>query len=219
MFRGRAAVSLDVTHEIQDSSKLALATAAARLIDNLQQGDGFSATALVRQTLVELGTSLASRVFGVLQDLAGELNETLRETADDLHFKDMEEKEDLIDTLKGMPQLDLGKWEIDITPGFLFKFSKHMAAKRIEQRLREQIGAYVSKAFYNFGKMMDAWARRALSDLELRFDAHADTYRAHLARLSGGKRPSEVEEISIQRDLDRLAPLTCAPSSWRAQGQ
>jgi hypothetical protein len=203
-------ISLDITHEIQDSSELALATAAARLIDNWRQGDGVSPTAFVRQTLVELGTSLASRVFGVLQDLAGELNETLRETADDLHFKDADEEEDLTNALKQMPLMDLGTWEIDVTPGFLLKLSKHMAAKRIEQRLREQIGASVSKACYNFGKMMDAWARRTLSEIQTRFDSHADAYRAHMDRLSGSKQASEAEEISIRRDLDRLRVDPCA---------
>jgi hypothetical protein len=196
---------LDIAHEIQDFSGLALATAADHLVDNWRQGDGVSPTALVRKTLVELGTSLASRAFGVLEDLGSELNETLRETADDLHFKDQDEEENLTNALKEMPVLDIGAWEIDVTPGFLFKLSKHMAAKRIAQRLHEQIGASVAKAFYNFGKVMDAWARHALSELELRFDAHADAYRAHLARLNSGKQASAAEEISIQRDLDRLS--------------
>jgi GTP-binding protein EngB required for normal cell division len=196
---------LDIAHEIQDFSGLALATAAGHLVDNWREGNGISPTALVRKTLVELGTSLASRAVGVIEDLSSELNETLRETADDLRFKDLDEGGNLTNALKEMPVLDIGAWEIDVTPGFLFKLSKHMAAKRIAQRLREQIGSSVAKAFYNFGKMMDAWARHALSELELRFDAHADAYRAYLARLSGSKQASEAEKASIQGDLDGLS--------------
>jgi GTP-binding protein EngB required for normal cell division len=199
---------LDIAHESQDFSGLALATAADHLVDRWRQGDGGSPTAFVRKTLVDLGTSLASRAFGVLEDLAGELNETLRDTADDLHFKHPDGEENLTNTLKEMPVLDLGTWEIDVTRGFLFKLSKHMAAKRIEQRLREQIGASVAKDFYNFGKMMDAWARQTLSELQFRFDAHADAYRAHLARLNGGKRASEAEAFSIRQDLERLTWLS-----------
>lgn len=197
-------MSLDITHEIQDFSGLALATAAAHLIDNWRRGDGASPTAFVRETLVELGTSLASRVFGVLKDLAGELDETLRETASDLDFKDVDEEEDLTNVLKEMPVLDLGTWEVNLAPSFWLKLSDRMEARRVEQSLREQIGASVSKAFYNFGKMLDAWARHLLNELQLRFDTHADQYRAHLDRLNGGKRASEAEEVSIQRDLDRL---------------
>ena len=180
-------MSLDITHEIQDFAGLALATAAAHLIDNWQQGDGVSPTAFVRQTLVELGTSLASRVFGVLKDLAGELDETLRETASDLDFKDVDEEEDLTNVLKEMPVLDLGTWEVNVAPGFRLKLSGRMEARRVEQSLREQIGAAASKAFYNFGKILDAWARHVLNELQFRFDTHADQYRAHLDRLNGGK--------------------------------
>jgi GTP-binding protein EngB required for normal cell division len=197
-------MSVDITHEIQDFAALALATAAAHLIDNWRQGHGVSPTAFVRETLVEIATSLASRVFGVLKNLASELNETLQTTADDLGLKNVREEEDLTNALREMPVVDLGTWEVNVAPGFLLKLSKHMATQRIEHRLRDQIGATVSKAFYNFGKMLDAWTRRTLSELQLRFDTHADPYRAHLDRLNGGVRVSETEEVSIQRDLERL---------------
>ena len=150
------------------------------------------------------GRHRASRVFGVLKDLAGELDETLRETASDLDFKNVDEEEDLTNVLKEMPVLDLGTWEVNLAPGFLLKLSGRMEARRVEQSLRQQIGAAASQAFYNFGKVLDAWARRALSELQVRFDIHADGYRAHLDRLNGGKRASEAEEVSIRRDLDRL---------------
>jgi hypothetical protein len=79
-----------------------------------------------------------------------------------------------------------------------------MAARRIEQGLRAQIGPAVSQAFYSFGRMLDAWAQRMLTDFQLRFDAHADGYRAHLHRLSAAGRLSEGEAVLIRRDLDRL---------------
>ena len=198
-------MSLDMTHEIEDFAGLALETAAAHLIDNWRDGDGVSPTAFVRQTLAQIATSLASRLLGVLEDLASELNETLQTTADDLGFKNVHKEEDLTNALKEMPVVDLGTWEVNVAPGFLLKLSGRMEARRVEQKLREQIGAAASKAFYNFGKMLDAWARRALSELQFRFDTHADQYRAHLDRLNGGERASEAEEISIQRDLDRLS--------------
>jgi GTP-binding protein EngB required for normal cell division len=198
-------MSLDITHEIEDFAGLALETAAAHVIDNWQQNDRVSPTAFVRQTLAQSATSLASRLFGVLEDLTSELNETLHITADDLGFKNLRGEEDLTNALKEMPVVDLGTWEVNVAPGFLLKLSKHMATQRVEHRLRGQIGAAVSKAFYNFGKMLYAWARRTLSELQLRFDAHADEYRAHLERLNGGERASEAEEVSIRRDLEQLA--------------
>jgi len=52
--------------------------------------------------------------------------------------------------------------------------------------------------------MLDAWTRRMLTELQLRFDTHADGYRAHFDRLTAHGRVSEAEEISIRRDLEQL---------------
>ncbi len=74
----------------------------------------------------------------------------------------------------------------------------------IEQSLRAQMETSLSQAFYNFGRMLDTWAQRTLTDLQLRFDAHADGYRAHLHRLSTTSPVSEADAAFIRRDLDRL---------------
>jgi hypothetical protein len=194
----------DITHEVEDFAESGLAIASSYLIDKWLQHDAVSPTAVVRDALVEIATARASFISGALEDLSRELTEALQDTARDLGFKDVHKEEDLTSVLKEMPRLDLGTWEINVEPSFLFKLSKQMTARRIERRLHEQIGAAVSKAFYNFGKMLDAWARRALSELQLRFDTHADGYRAHLERLNGGERASEAEEVSIRRDLGQL---------------
>jgi GTP-binding protein EngB required for normal cell division len=197
-------MSLDITHEIEDFAELALETAAAHFIDNCRDGDGVSPTVLVRQTLAQSATSFASRLFGVLEDLVRELCQTLQTTADDLGFKNVREEEDLTNALREMPVVDLGTWQVNVAPGFLLKLSKHIAAQRIEHKLRDQIGDAVSKAFYNFGKMLDAWARRTLGELQFRFDAYADQCRAHLDWLASGDHTPEAEQTSIERDLNLL---------------
>jgi hypothetical protein len=70
--------------------------------------------------------------------------------------------------------------------------------------LRKQIGPIVSQAFSNLGSMLDAWARRTLNQLQLRFESHADTYRAHLNRMSGRGDSSSREPEAIRRDLAAL---------------
>jgi hypothetical protein len=195
----------DITHEIEDFAERGLAIASSHLIDKWLEGNGVSPTLVVHDALVESAMARASFVFGALEGLARELAETLQDTARDLGFKEVHNEGDLISTLNEMPRLDLGTWEINLEPSFLIKLSKQMAARRIEQRLHEQVGAAVSKAFYSFGKMLDDWVRRTLTALQLRFDTYADGYRAHLDRLTARGRISQAEEVSIRRDLDRLA--------------
>jgi GTP-binding protein EngB required for normal cell division len=194
----------DITHEIEDFAERGLAIASSHLVDKWLEGNGVSPTTVVRDTLFEIATARVSLVFGALEDLARDLTETLQDTARDLGFKDVHNEDDLISTLKEIPRLDLGTLEINVEPSFLIKLSKQMAARRIEQRLHEQIGTAVSKAFSGFGRRLDAWVGRILTDLQLRFDIHADGYRAHLDRLTAGGQVSEAEEISIRRDLEQL---------------
>ena len=198
-------MSLEIAHEIEDFAGVALAAAAAHLVDQWNGHNSANGASLVRPTLTEMANSAASRVYGVLEDLARELSQTLEATANDLGFPDSDGQQNLTGLLRDLPGVDLGNWEVHAAPGFLIKLSKHMAAKHVEDGLRDQIGDVVAKAFYNFGKLLDAWARRALSELQLYFDARADAYRAHLERLSGGRRTSAAEEASIKRDLDQLA--------------
>ena len=197
-------ICFDIGHEIEEFAEQGLAITASRLINKWARQDAVSATAVVREALDEIATARASLVSGALGDLARELAETLQDTTRDLGFSDDHNEEDLTFILKEMPRLDLGTWEVSVAPSFRLKLSVRMETRRVEQCLCRQIGGAVSKAFYNFGKMLDAWARRALANLQLRFDAQADGYRAHLNRLGDGRSISQAEEVSIRRDLDQL---------------
>jgi GTP-binding protein EngB required for normal cell division len=195
---------LEITHDVENFADRALATAASHLTDNWPQHNTNSPSEVVCDVIGRLAAAQANHVLAALEDLARDLTDTVRVTADDLGFNDVRKEDDLTSALREMPRMDLGTWSVSVKPGFMVKLSKQMAARRIEQSLRPQIGRPLSQAFYNFGRMLDAWARRALTELQLRFDAHADTYRAHLHRLTDRAGVSEAEEVFIRRDLDRL---------------
>ena len=78
------------------------------------------------------------------------------------------------------------------------------AKHRIESRLRAQIGHTVTEAFSSYGRMLEAWTRRILAELQRRFDAHADGYRAHLDRITAQVGATPLEKETIQRDLDMI---------------
>lgn len=203
----------EITHDVENFAGRALATASSHLTDKWPQHNTVSPSDVVHDVIDKVAATKASHVLGALEDLARDLTDTVRATANDLGFNDAHTEDDLTSALKEMPRLDLGTWKVSVKPSFMVKLSKQMAARRIEQSLRAQIGTALSQAFYNFGRTLDAWAQRTLTDLQFRFDAHADGYRAHLHRLSATDRLSEDEAVLIRRDLDRL---TKAESSTAA---
>jgi len=195
---------LELTRGAEDFGDRVLAMAASHLIDNWPQHETVSPGDVVRDAIDRVVAAQANHVLAALQDLARELTDTLQSAAEELGFAHIE---DLTSALKEMPRPDLGTWNVSVKPRLIFRFSKPMARYRIEQALRSQIGPILSKAFYSFGRTLDAWAQGVLTDLQLRFDSHADTYRAHLHRLTDAGPVSQAEAALIKSELDRLQRL------------
>jgi len=142
-----------------------------------------------------------------LSDLARELVRTLQVTADALGFQELHQESDLNSAIKEMPRLDLGELQLDIQPGLLLKFAKELSVRHTTNVLRRQIGPRVSEAFSNLGSLLDSWARRTLSDLQLRFESQADAYRAHLHRMSARDGVAVADDAAIMRDLAALSEV------------
>jgi hypothetical protein len=101
--------------------------------------------------------------------------------------------------------MDLGTLDLDLRPNIWVNVWQRLARRRIESRLRARIGHTVTEAFSSYGRMLEAWTRRMLAELQRRFDAHADGYRAHLDRITAQGGATPLEKETIQRDLDILA--------------
>jgi hypothetical protein len=62
----------------------------------------------------------------------------------------------------------------------------------------------VSNAFSVYGRLLRAWATSTLREMQNRFNAHADAYRAQLARQAGGGAISAQDTAGMRADLDLL---------------
>jgi hypothetical protein len=193
------ALCFEVTHAVRGYGEQALIEAATRLTDR-----GLSST-VVQEALEQGSAEKAGELFRALKELAREMSETLQSTARALRFAESDPEEDLLSAIQEMPKLDLGPLDIHVKPGLLLKVSRSLAIGQIEKELRRQIGERVSEAFASFASMLDAWSRRTLSELQLRFEAQADAYRAHIYRMTARGEVSKSEESALARDLALLA--------------
>jgi hypothetical protein len=161
-------------------------------------------SAVVQEVLEQSAAEKAGEIFRALKQLAHELAETLQSTVQALRLAESNPEQDLASAIQEMPRLDLYHLNIDVTPGFLWKVSRNLSIRRAENELRDQIGQRVSEAFASFGSMLDAWSRRTLSELQIRFEGEADAYRAHIGRVTVRGQVSTNEESAIARDLALL---------------
>jgi GTP-binding protein EngB required for normal cell division len=201
------ALCFEITHAVRSYGEQALSEAATRLTDHWLAGRTALPGTVVQEALLQGAAQQAGGVFRALNELARELTEALQSTAQALGFT-TEHQEDLALVVKEMPKLDIGPLDIDVKPTPFLKISRKLSIRRAERELRRRIGQRVSEAFSSFGSMLDAWSRRTLSELQLRFEGEADAYRAHLNRRTAPGQISKSEESDIARDLASLTEST-----------
>ena len=209
-------LSFETTHAIRGGADLALGEAANVLFEAWTGGNTAAQASIVSAELTRITAQEASAVSTALKDLASELTRTLQAASKALGYQTATSEDDLNSLIKEMPKLDLGTLEIDIHPTVLGKLSRMLALGQIRKSLRHQIGRQVEQAFSNLGSMLDSWERRTLGELQLRFETHADQYRAHISRMS---RPGSLpagDQHAILRDLSSLGGLQAEEAAQMA---
>jgi hypothetical protein len=194
-----------ITHDVRGQGGEAVLAAATRLTDAWRSGASDSPSVIVTEAIVQFAAERANQVLHALQELSQELAKALRSTGEAVRFAESYRGEDLASAIKEMPKLDLGPVEIELEPGLFLKISRNLSIRQTEKALERQIGERVSEVFSNYGSVLDAWARRTLSELQLRFETPAESYRAHLARIGARGEISASERSAIERDLSLLS--------------
>lgn len=192
---------LKITDDIRMSGDLALAAAAGAWSRN-----GANAEAMVAEVLEQFGAELARPLVAMLTEVAEASANVLALTAAGLQRDDAGDAKEFTGMLTDMPRLDIGQLDLRIGPSKLASvLGRAWARRRVERKLQSQIGGQVSAAFSSYGKHLEAWFRRTLTDVQARFDSYADADRAQLERLSSQKQVTAEEAAAIRRDLAEIA--------------
>ena len=196
----------NLTDGIRNFGDAGLPAAASQILKRWRQNShaGAGIRSIVADTLAQLAAEKGRLAFSTLDALAQELAQALQTAAKALDLQDVPSEGELTSVLKEMPRMDLGTLDLDLRPNIWVKVWQGQAKRRIESRLRAQIGHTVAEAFSSYGRMLEAWTRRMLAELQRRFDAHADGYRAHLDRITAQAEATPLEKETIRRDLDTL---------------
>ncbi len=198
--------SLRAGDEIRTLGWIGLSRAAGEIAEAWSNGTAKTGEPqeTVCRCLAGIATETATQIFRRMNELARDLSYALTAAAGALEVKDAPREEDLISVVKEMPRLDSGGLEVTLQRDFLAFLGKAFMSRRIEQKLRRQIGASVDKAFERYGRMMQSWTQRTLAELHRQFDAHADSYRALIERLTGSPKVGPEDTDSIRRDIATL---------------
>jgi GTP-binding protein EngB required for normal cell division/HSP20 family molecular chaperone IbpA len=161
--------------------------------------------AVVMRNLAGTASEAANQIFDRLRELAGYLAQALEGAGRALGADAIPADEELVSLVKEMPQLDPGQIEIQIRSDFLTVLGQRITEARVRGQLRNQVGQRAGQVYRSYGRMIEAWSTRTLSELHRHFDAHADGYRAQLEQLTEGRSAGAEEGEALRNDLTLLA--------------
>jgi GTP-binding protein EngB required for normal cell division len=168
---------------------------------------GIDAPAAVGAALDEVTGEITKEIRQALETLAKELAGALESTAADLGSPGWAE-EGLDTIIREMPRPDLGQIHLDLRVSVLSKFAKNWEIRRMQSRIRNQIGSRIDAALDAYSRLLESWSRKTIAEMQRRFDAQADSYRAEAGRIAGAEEASAQDPEAIRRSLESIqAPV------------
>ena len=176
--------SLGATDQLEKMGAAALEEAASRIGERWRQGQNAEA-GIVTASVLETAASIARQLYQRLDGLVRELNGALQQAARQLKVSEIPQDEELRLALREMPQLDFGGERLSFKRSPFVSIAAPLMKARMQRRLKHLIGPGVEEAFRSYRRLLEAWVRRAIAEIQVQFDSHADAYRAQLDRLLG----------------------------------
>jgi GTP-binding protein EngB required for normal cell division len=199
--------SRKITDEIGDLGSRALWNAAAALVEFwLSHADAESGTEQVVLDAVNQTVQEKAKVLHVLlSSLSQELYQSLRSTADTVRLADAPSAEEFSGLLREMPVLDVGQVALNLRrPAVAFVLGRTFAERRIANKLAGSMGPQVVRALSAYRQLAYDWSEKTVGQIQRRFEAYANGYRAQVERMVGSQELSGDQEQAIRRSLDIL---------------
>jgi hypothetical protein len=168
---------------------------------------------LIQHSLTEIAMVGANQIFEKLREFSRELARGLAAAATALEVSEPPAEAELTSVVREMPRFDLGAVEVELRKDLFAVFGRSLTERRVRSKLKAQIGPAVDEAFQRYGRTLEVWIRRAMGELQRRFDSHADAYRAQLERLTATKETGVEEVEAVRRDLAAISqPKVAEPA-------
>ncbi|MGC2272651.1 MAG: dynamin family protein [Candidatus Sulfotelmatobacter sp.] len=202
-------------NELEYSTTRVLRFAAATLVESWskQNTTREAAPLIVRNavtwTVQEQTESLRRR----MDAMAHKLHETLAATARVLEVEDVPGAQEFSGMVREMPAFDLEQLNIQVGPSFLLSLlGGNISRSIVTKRLAARIGDQITKSLSAYHALLFDWSDRTLGQIQRRFDAYANSYRAQVERLVGDHVAPAGQEDTVRRDLEGLKTVRPEPT-------
>jgi len=107
--------------------------------------------------------------------------------------------------VREMPAFDAGRVELRLKRSFyLGLIGKNLSRSLMAKRLAVMIGGQLTTSLSAYHALLNDWSEGTLRQIQRKFDAYANSYRAHVERLVGDHASPAEQEGAIRIDLQAL---------------
>jgi GTP-binding protein EngB required for normal cell division len=140
-----------------------------------------------------------------MDTLAHQLHETLASAAKVLEISDVPAMEEFSSLLREMPAFDFGRPQFRLRRPLLFPLlGRKVSEWFVTRRLTGLIGTQLTRSLSAYRALLYDWSERTMGQVQRRFDAYANGYRAQVERSLGNQDLGAGQGNVIRRDLEAL---------------
>lgn len=193
-----------VSNDLECAGVQILRIAAATLVEaRSAQAKSDQAAELVRHSITRTINEHTDTLRRDMDSLVQKSLETLRSCAKMLEIEDIPAEQEFSNIVREMPRFDPGQFSFRLGKPFVLPiFGKKLLGAMISKRLTELIGDQINESLAAYRAVLYDWSERTLNQLQRRFHAYADNYRARIEALTSQERGSEDD--AVRRDLQAL---------------
>ena len=195
-----------ISNEIGDLGSPAVWKAAAGLVESWKPGSKeVDAERVVLDAVKETVQEKGKQLQALLSALSDEVHGSLRATADALRLADAPSTDEFSGYLREMPVLDLGRIALSLRrPAVVSLLGRSFTERWTAKKLARSVGPEIVRGLTGYCQLVSDWSDRTVGQIQHRFDAYANGYRAQVERLTGPHELSSEQEQAIRRSLDTL---------------
>jgi GTP-binding protein EngB required for normal cell division len=201
-------IARQVAKELATSSRKTLRIAGASLVESwsFPGSDERLSSEIVSDAVIRAVQEQTEALRRRMDGLAHKLHETLQSAAKVLEIADVPAAEEFASVLREMPAYDLGRIAFTLRrPALARLLGRGFSESLVTKRLNGLIGDPLTRSLSAYHALLYDWSERTLGQIQRRFDAYANSYRAQVERSLGSQEPGPAQdEGMIRRDLEVL---------------
>jgi len=200
-------VARGVANDVEFSGSRILRIAAATLTESWlkQRADDGAGDAIVRDAVTRTVQEQTESLRRRMDSMAHKLLATLRAAAKVLEVEDSPAEEEFSSVVREMPTFDPGHGELQLKRSFyLGLIGENLSTSLMAKRLGSMMGEQLATSLSAYHALLYDWSERTIAQVQRKFDAYANSYRAQVERLVGDYASPAEQEGVIHRDLESL---------------